>query len=374
MRIAVVRESAPGENRVALVPELVGEVIGLGYEVAVEPGAGEAAGFADREYADAGALLLEESWDRADVVLAVQGLRPDQAARLRPGTGYLALRLDEETVAALCEAEVTSFAMESIPRISRAQPMDAVTSQALVAGYRGAVVAAGLSRRFLPAAMTAAGTVGPAAVLVLGAGVAGLEAIATLQRLGAKVSAYDVRASSAEEIASLGARPLDLDLEPLDGEAGYARSMTAGRAAVQRARLAPHVAAADIVIAAAWVPGRQAPMLVSREMVADMGPGAVVVDLAAEAGGNVEGSEPGTIVRIGRAQVWGGAAVAAQMPEPASQLYARNVLSLLAVLTTSSGVASDGGQLALFAPDFTDEVVAGAAVTYAGSVVRPGDR
>jgi len=227
--------------------------------------------------------------------------------------------------------------------------MDALTSQALVAGYRGAIVAAEMLRRFFPLSMTAAGTIPPAQVVVLGAGVAGLQAIATARRLGAMVKAYDVRASSAEEIRSLGAEAIDLGLDPLEGAAGYAREMTAERAALQLERLAPYVAAADALITTAAVPGRQAPMLVSRAMLEQMSPGSVVVDLAAESGGNVEGVVAGEVVRIGNAQVWGGADVPSQLPGPASRLYAQNVVSLVALMTV-------GGA---FAPDFADEIVAG---------------
>ncbi len=207
--------------------------------------------------------------------------------------------------------------------------MDALSSQALVAGYRCAIVAAGMLRRFFPLNMTAAGTVQPATVVVLGAGVAGLQAIATAKRLGAVVKAYDVRAAAAEEIRSMGAQAIELELETLEGAGGYAREMTEERAARQRELLAPYIADADGLITTAAVPGRQAPMLVTREMVEQMKPGSVVVDLAAETGGNVEGSVPGEVVRIGNAQVWGGRNVPSQMPGPASRLYAQNIVNLV---------------------------------------------
>ncbi|MGA8847590.1 MAG: NAD(P)(+) transhydrogenase (Re/Si-specific) subunit alpha, partial [Nocardioides sp.] len=241
---------------------------------------------------------------------------------------------------------------------------DALSSQSLVSGYRGAIVAAGLLRRFFPLNMTAAGTVAPAEVLVLGAGVAGLQAIATAKRLGAVVRAYDVRPSSAEEIASVGAKPVDLGLEALDGAGGYAREMTEDRAARQRELLAPYVAAADAVITTAAVPGRRAPLLVTAEMVVAMRPGSVVVDLAAETGGNVEGALPGEVVRIGNAQVWGGKNVPAQMPGPASRLYSQNVVSLIELLTHES---------TLFL-DFDDEIVAGACVTHGGRIFHEPTR
>jgi NAD(P) transhydrogenase subunit alpha len=352
VRIAVPRETRPGEKRVAVVPELVPQLTGLGYEVAVEPGAGAQALITDDEYAEAGAVLDERALDDADVVVSVQPLATDRIRRLRPGAAtisFLSTRQEREVVDALRDAGVTSFAMELVPRISRAQPMDALTSQALVSGYRGAIVAAEMLRRFLPLAMTAAGTVPPAQVVVLGTGVAGLQAIATTRRLGAVVKAYDVRASSAEEIRSLGAEAIDLGLDPLEGASGYARQMTAERAALQMERLAPYVAAADALITTAAVPGRRAPLLVCRAMIEQMGPGSVVVDLAAESGGNVEGVVAGEVVRIGNAQVWGGADVPSQMPGPASRLYAHNIVSLVTLMT------ADG----VFAPDFADEIVAG---------------
>jgi NAD(P) transhydrogenase subunit alpha len=255
--------------------------------------------------------------------------------------------------------------MELVPRISRAQSMDALSSQSLVSGYRCAIVAAGLLRRFFPLNMTAAGTVPPAEVVVLGAGVAGLQAIATSKRLGAVVKAYDVRAAAAEEIRSMGAQSIDLELETLEGAGGYAREMTEDRAQRQRDLLSPYIAAADALITTAAVPGRQAPMLVTAAMVEQMKPGSVVVDLAAESGGNVEGARPGQVVRIGNAQVWGGANVPGQMPGPASRLYAQNVVNLVTLMTRVGG---DAGGESAFAPDFDDEIVAGSCVTRDGAI------
>ena len=362
MRLAVARENQPGETRVAIVPALVGALISLGYQVLVEPGAGERAGFPDTDYEAAGATIDPAAVSQADLVVGVQSLDLDGISALRRGAAQISF-LDTSgsrgLVEALAAAGITAFSMERVPRISRAQSMDALTSQALVAGYRGAVVAAGLLRRFFPLSMTAAGTVQPARVVVLGAGVAGLQAIATVRRLGAVVEAYDVRASSAEEIRSMGATYLDLGLEPLDGAVGYARTMTPERAQQQRERLAPYVAAADALITTAAVPGRPAPVLVSSEMVAAMKPGSVVVDLVADAGGNVEGSRAGKLVSIGGVQVWGGENVPAQMPGPASELYAQNVLGLVGLLTRH-------GELA---PDLGDEIVAGALVTHGGAIV-----
>ena len=365
VKIAVARETREGETRVAMVPELVGKLTALGYRVAVQPGAGLGALHADEEYAAAGAEVSEDALTDAALVVSVGPPDVGTERSLSAGTAtisFLPTLQSLDLVTDLRDCGITSFAMELVPRISRAQSMDALSSQALVAGYRCAIVAAGMLRSFFPLNMTAAGTVPPAQVVVLGAGVAGLQAIATAKRLGAVVKAYDVRAAAAEEIRSMGAQSIDLELETLEGAGGYAREMTEERAARQRELLAPYIAAADALITTAAVPGRQAPLLVTREMVEQMRPGSVVVDLAAESGGNVEGSVPGDVVRIGHAQVWGGANVPAQMPAPASRLYAQNVVNLVTLMTRSS----DGG--GEFAPDFDDEIVAGACVTHAGEI------
>ena len=367
MKIAVARETVEGEARVALVPELVGKLTAVGYAVAVETGAGQGALHADEEYAAAGSEVSEGALDSADLIVSVQPLDSATVRRLTHGTAtlsFLPTTQMPELVADLRDCGVTAFAMELVPRISRAQSMDALSSQALVSGYRCAIVAAGLLRRFFPLNMTAAGTVPPAQVVVLGAGVAGLQAIATSRRLGAVVKAYDVRAAAAEEIRSMGAHAIELELETLDGAGGYAREMTEDRALRQRELLAPYIAHADALITTAAVPGRQAPLLVTAEMVQQMAPGSVVVDLAAETGGNVEGSQPGRVVRIGAAQVWGGANVPAQMPGPASRLYAQNIVNLVTLMT------HDGA----FAPDFDDEIVSGSCVTHSGRITHEPTR
>jgi H+-translocating NAD(P) transhydrogenase subunit alpha len=367
VKIAVARETREGETRVAMVPELVGKLTALGHQVAVEPGAGTGAQYADHLYADAGAEVSPAALERAGLIVSVNPLDNSVVRRLPEGTATLSFvhtNLVPDLVADLRDCGITAWAMELVPRISRAQSMDALSSQALVAGYRSAIVAAGMLRRFFPLNMTAAGTVPPAEVLVLGAGVAGLQAIATAKRLGAVVKAYDVRAASAEEIRSLGAQAVELDLETLEGAGGYAREMTADRAARQMELLTPYVAAADALITTAAVPGRTAPTLVTAAMVEQMKPGSVVVDLAAETGGNVEGSVPGEVVRIGQAQVWGGLNVPAQLPQPASRLYAQNVVNLVTLMTR------DGE----FAPDFEDEIVRGACVTSGGAIVHEPTR
>ncbi len=363
MRIAVARETEPGETRVALVPELVGRLTGAGYEVAVEPGAGRGALIDDQAYVAAGATVSENALHGAGLVLSVQPLGPEALRFCAPRAAtvsFLFAGQRPDDVAARQAAGVTTFAMEQVPRISRAQSMDALSSQSLVSGYRCAIVAAGRLREFFPLSMTAAGTVRPAQVVVLGAGVAGLQAIATCRRLGAVVKGYDVRAAAAEEIASLGATPIDLDLPTLDGAGGYAREMSEERAQLQRERLSPHIAAAHAVITTAAVPGRRAPVLVTTAMVAGMRPGSVVVDLAADSGGNVEGVTAGGVVSVptadglGSVQLWGGSNVPSQMPGPASRLYAQNVVNVVQLMTREGA----------FDPDLADEVVAGMLVTH----------
>jgi NAD(P) transhydrogenase subunit alpha len=361
MKVAVVKETDPVEHRVALVPDVVRRLVGAGLEVAVEAGAGVRAHRPDEEYRDAGAEITANPLDGADVVLSVQPISAAQVRDLRVDAvsiSFLPLAQNVDLIRTLRDAKVTSFAMELIPRISRAQAMDALSSQALVAGYRGVLVAAERLPKFFPLFMTAAGTVPPAKVLVLGAGVAGLQAIATARRLGAQVEAYDVRAAAAEEVRSLGARFVELDLPTLEGAGGYAREMTEERAQTQRELLAPHVMAADVLITTAAVPGREAPLLVERAAVEGMAAGSVVVDLAAESGGNVEGSVPGEEVTVGQTLVWGGRNVPSQLPVHASKLYSTNVTELL-LLMTSDGVVT---------PDFSDEIVEGTCVTHDGVV------
>lgn len=357
----MVRETLAGERRVALVPDAVPRLAKAGLTVCVEAGAGEAAGFTDKAYREAGADVGGDALDGAGVLVGVQPPTAAQVGRLAPRAvtiSFLPAARELPLVAAIRDSGHTALAMELIPRISRAQSMDALSSQALVAGYRCAIVAAERLPRFFPMSMTAAGNVPPARVLVIGAGVAGLQAIATARRLGAVVKAYDVRTAAAEEVRSVGADFVDLDLPPLDGAAGYAREMDEQRSRLQRERLAPHVAVADAVITTAAVPGRPAPLLISRAMVEAMRPGAVVVDLAAEQGGNVEGSQPGEEVTIGNALVWGGRNVPSQMPGQASQLYATNITNLLLLMTADGTVR----------PDMDDEVVAGCCVVHDGQI------
>jgi proton-translocating NAD(P)+ transhydrogenase subunit alpha len=362
VRVGVPAETLADERRVALVPDVLGKLTGAGFEVLVEAGAGARSFQTDDAYRGAGAQVRDGDVLRdADVVLSVQPLSVEQAAKLREGAvtiSFLPAAQALDLVRTLRDRRVSAFALELLPRISRAQSMDALSSQALVSGYRCALVAASRLPRFFPMFMTAAGTVAPAKVLVLGAGVAGLQAIATARRLGAVVEAYDVRAAAAEEVRSLGARFVDLGLETLEGAGGYAREMAEERAIRQRQLLAPYVAAADAVITTAAVPGRRAPLLVTTEMVGGMKPGSVVVDLAAESGGNVELSRPGEEVWYEGVLVWGARNPASDLPMHASQLYARNVVNLLLLMSAD-------GQVRL---DFTDEIVAGCCVTHDGEV------
>jgi NAD(P) transhydrogenase subunit alpha len=369
MRLLVPRETRPGERRVAVVPSVVGKFTQLGFEVVVESGAGDLAFASDADYAAAGALVvptsgMDDAFAAADVVATVRPLDYGRAKRLRKGAvavSFLSPAIDLDTVRGLHDAGATGLSFDLVPRISRAQSMDALTSQALVSGYRAALVAADRLPKFFPLFMTAAGTIQPARVLVLGAGVAGLQAIATAKRLGARVSAYDVRAASADEVRSMGATFIQLDLDALEGAGGYAREMSDDRAQRQRDLLAPHIAESDVVITTAAVPGRQAPLLVTRAMVEGMKPGSVVADLAAETGGNVEGSRPGEEVMIGEVILWGGRDVPSEMPVHASQLYAMNVYSLLTL------VAQDGQVVV----DASDEIIDGCAVVLEGDVRNP---
>jgi NAD(P) transhydrogenase subunit alpha len=356
---------------VAATPETVRQLAGLGLEVLIESTAGAAAGYPDQEYLEAGGRIVP-ALDTADLdVLAhVRPLETATAKALKEGAvtvGLASPSSELATVQALAEAGVTSFALELVPRISRAQSMDALSSQALVAGYRCVLEAAIRFPRFFPLYMTAAGTVPPARVLVLGAGVAGLQAIGTAKRLGARVSANDIRPASADEVASMGGTFIRLDLETAEASGGYARELSADRGALQRELLAPHIAQADVLITTAAVPGRRAPLLVSRQMVQAMRAGSVVVDLAAESGGNVEGSVPGedTLVPtsdgLGHVTVVGLRDAASAMASDASRLYAKNVANLLALMIRDGTVA----------PDFQDEVIAGACLTHDG-VVRHG--
>jgi len=372
MRIAVAKEIRSGEARVALVPDIISKLTKAGLEVVIEAGAGVASGFPDSEFSAAGAIVKSGNViSDADVIASVTALTPDQMKSLKKGAltiSFLSPTTSVDSIDAAANAGVTALSLELVPRISRAQSMDALTSQALCAGYRASLVAAQLSPRFFPLLMTAAGTVTPAQVVILGAGVAGLQAIATAKRLGAVVSAYDVRPSSADEVKSMGAKFITLELEAIEGAGGYAREMTEERAAKQRELLTPYLAAADVLITTAAVPGRPAPRLVTSAMVSAMKSGAVIVDLAAETGGNVEGSKPGeTITTSNGVVIWGGKDVPSQLPYHASMLFSRNVVNLLLLMTRSI----DGKPTGDVIPDFSDEIIDSATLTHGGSRRTP---
>ena len=370
MRIGVPKEIRTGEARVGLAPDVIGKLVKQGLEVFIESGAGLLSGFPDKQYLDAGAQIKSGDVIKdADIVASVTALTPDQMKSLKKGAvtiSFLSPTTQVDSIEAAAGTGVTAFSMELIPRISRAQSMDALTSQALCAGYRASLVAADLSPRFFPMLMTAAGTVTPAQVVVLGAGVAGLQAIATAKRLGAVVSAYDVRPASADEVKSMGAKFITLELEALEGSGGYAREMSEDRAAKQRELLKPYLAAADVVITTAAVPGRPAPRLVTADMVGAMRSGSVIVDLASETGGNVEGSKAGEVIKTSNGVIiWGGKDVPSQLPNHASMLFSRNVVNLLGLLVKS---AEGKATLNL---DFNDEIIDAAAVTHNGSRRSP---
>jgi NAD(P) transhydrogenase subunit alpha len=370
VKIFVPKESDAGEKRVALVPDVLSKLTRAGFKVEIESGSGVNAGAGDKEFVSAGAVIVDSgqagaALASADVVLSVQPLSAAQFKSLKAGAitiSFLSPTTAGENIEAAVAAGVTAFSLELVPRISRAQSMDALTSQALCAGYRAALVAAELSPRFFPLLMTAAGTVTPANVLVLGAGVAGLQAIATARRLGAVVSAYDVRPSSADEVRSMGATFIDLQLEAIEGAGGYAREMSEERAAKQRELLTPHISKSHILITTAAVPGRPAPRLVTKEMYSAMPQGSVIVDLAAESGGNVEGSIPGEIiVTEGGVRIWGGKDVPSQLPFHASSLYSRNLVNLLLLMVKDGALNID----------FSDEIIDAAAVTHGGARRTP---
>jgi NAD(P) transhydrogenase subunit alpha len=369
MRIGVPKETAAGEHRVALVPEVVGKLKAKGLDVVVQGGAGADALLTDAAYTDAGAEVTGDAsrvWG-ADVVVTIAPPTPEQIRSLGSGSilvGFLAPLTSTTTTRALADAKATAFAMEAIPRISRAQAMDALSSQSNVAGYRAALLGAQEMGRFYPMLMTAAGTIPPAKVLVLGVGVAGLQALATAKRLGARTTGYDVRPEVAEQVESLGAQWLDLGLEA-SGEGGYARELTEEERAQQQQALTDAIKGFDVVITTALVPGRPAPRLVTAEAVEGMKPGSVIVDLAGEAGGNCELTEPGQTVVRHDVKIVSPLNLPATMAEHSSQLFARNVLSLLELLVGEDGALN---------LDFEDEIISGACIVRDGEIVHAGAR
>jgi len=366
VKVGTPKETAPDERRVALVPDTVSRLAAATLEVKVESGAGSAAFITDQAYEQAGAKIVKGPGaliGDADAVLKVQAPSEAEVALFKKGAvliSFLQPATQGDIVRALAAQGVTAFSLELVPRISRAQSMDALSSQASAAGYKAVLMAAGRLGKFFPMMMTAAGTIPPARVLVMGAGVAGLQAIATARRLGAVVSAYDVRPAVKEEVQSLGATFIELPLETQEGEGGYAKEQSEEFLRKQRELIGEHVAKSDVVITTAAVPGRRAPLLVTGEMVKAMRPGSVIVDLAAETGGNVELTKSGKDVDVGGVTIIGTRNVPSTMPLHASQLYARNVANLLMHLVKD-------GALVL---DFQDEITKGCCVTHGGEIVN----
>src|SRR5579859_1414846 len=370
MQIGVPKETAEGERRVALVPEVIKKLKTKGLDVVVQRAAGAGALIPDELFEEAGAELVDDPGAiyACDIVAKVAPPTPEEAAQLKAETvliGFLQPLTNGDGIRAIAQTGATSFALEAVPRISRAQSMDALSSQANIAGYRGALMGAMELGRYFPMLMTAAGTIRPATVLVLGAGVAGLQAIATARRLGAVVQGFDVRAAVKEQVESLGAKFLEFDLGgDLEGAGGYAKELTPEQQARQQELMAEAIGKVDVVITTAAVPGRRAPILVTEEAVEKMKPGSVIVDLAGEQGGNCELSEPGTTVTVHDVKIAGPLNVPSTMAEHASQLYARNVQALLELMV-------DDGRLKL---DFDDEIIAGACITRDGEIVNDAAR
>lgn len=366
MKVAVPKEIEQGERRVALVPDTVKMLVAAGLEVAVETGAGAAAFLTDNLYEAAGAKVATRAGIMlrdADAVLKVQAPRESEIAVLRKGTvliSFLQPATQGDVVKSLARLGITAFSLELLPRISRAQSMDALSSQASAAGYKAVLMAADRIGKLFPMMMTAAGTVAPARVLVMGAGVAGLQAIATARRLGAVVSSYDVRPAVKEEVQSLGATFIELALEAQEGEGGYAREQSEEFLRKQRELIGEHVAKSDVVITTAAVPGRRAPLLVTGDMVKAMRAGSVIVDLAAETGGNVELTQAGKEIDVNGVSIVGTRNIPSTMPLTTSQLYARNVANLLLHLVKNGAITLD----------FQDEITKGACVTHGGEIVN----
>src|SRR6185312_11671392 len=374
MKIGVPRETVPGEKRVAVTPEVASKLVKSGFDVTVETGAGEAAGFSDTDYQAAGATIAPTAavaLGDADAVLKVRRpvLNPatgtHEVALLKPNAlliGLLDPRGDQEGLRTIAQRGVTAASMELVPRITRAQMMDALSSQSTVAGYKAALLAANAIQRFFPMLMTAAGTIRPARVLVIGAGVAGLQAIATARRLGAVVEAFDTRPVVKEQVQSLGAKFLEIDLgESGAGAGGYAKELSEDAHRKEVELLAKAARENDIIITTAAIPGRKAPVLITREMIPTMKPGSVIVDLAAETGGNVEGTEAGKTVVTNGVTIIGQLNLPASMPFHASQMYSRNIASLLGLMLKKDGT---------FAVDMSDELVKGTVITQSGNVVH----
>lgn len=367
MCVAVPKEQTPGERRVALVPEVAGRLAKLGVSVAIEKEMGKSAYFLDAAYPQVQVVEdVAKLYQQADVVLKVQPPTEAEIELMKAGTvliGFLSPHRYPERVAKLRDNKITSLAMELVPRISRAQSMDALSSQASVAGYKAVIMAADLASGFFPMLTTAAGTIRPAKVLIIGVGVAGLQAIATAKRLGAMVEAYDVRSATREQVLSLGAKFVEMDIKA-EGAGGYARELTAEEKQKQQDVLAKHVAAANVVITTAAVPGRPSPKIITTAMVEGMAPGAVVIDIASEGGGNCELTQPGEKVEHQGVLIYGPLNVPSQTPLHASEMYSKNLFNLLSLMIKD-------GQLQI---DWKDEVIVGSTLTHAGEITHAPTR
>ncbi len=370
MKIAVLKESAAGETRVAATPETVKKIVGLGHSVTVQTGAGAAASYPDDLYKAAGAEVAADGGvGSADLVTKVRRPTDAEIGAMRPGAGFASLLepyADRGIIDALAKAKIEALAMEFIPRISRAQSMDALSSQANLAGYRAVIEAAELYGRAFPMMMTAAGTIAAAKVFIMGVGVAGLQAIATARRLGAVVSATDVRPATKEQVASLGGKFVaveDEEFKQAETAAGYAKPMSAEYQVKQAQLVTEHIAKQDIVITTALIPGRAAPVLVTEAQAKSMRPGSVIIDLAVAQGGNCPLSKPDELVEAGGVKIMGFTNLPARLPADASSLYAKNLLALLPLLTDKESKA--------FAPAWDDEIIQGAMLTKAGALAHP---
>jgi NAD(P) transhydrogenase subunit alpha len=370
VQIAVLKESAPGETRVAATPETVKKITALGHKVTVQTGAGESASYPDDLYKQAGAeLSADGAIGSADLIVKVRRPTDGEIGKIRAGAGFASLLEpygDRGVVDALAKAKIDAVAMEFIPRISRAQSMDALSSQANLAGYRAVIEAAELYGRAFPMMMTAAGTVAAAKVFIMGVGVAGLQAIATARRLGAVVSATDVRPATKEQVASLGGKFVaveDEEFKQAETTAGYAKPMSAEYQAKQAALVTEHIAKQDIVITTALIPGRAAPTLVTEAQAKSMRPGSVIIDLAVAQGGNCPLSKPDTLVEVGGVKIMGFTNLPARLPADSSSLYAKNLLALLPLLTDKESKA--------FAPAWDDEIIKGAMLSKGGALIHP---
>lgn len=366
MQLVVPKESRAGEKRVAAAPATISKLIKLGFEVVIESDAGLSALFTNANYEEAGAKIttdISNSIKNADVVASVGTIAPNLAASLKPGAVCLSFaqaKRDKENIAAILKAKATLLSFDFVPRISRAQSADALTSQATVSGYHTMVTAASLLPKMFPLVMTASGTIRPSKVLVIGAGVAGLQVMATAKKLGAIVSGYDVRAASKDEVKSVGATFIELDLPVVEGSGGYAKEMDQERSKLQQELLTPYITSTDVLVTTAAVPGRPAPRLVTAAMLKGMKYGSVIADMAAENGGNVEGSVAGQIVEQNGIKIWGGQNIASSMAPDASFLFAGNVISLLSFIVKEGKIVIDK----------EDEVVSGSALVINGEITN----